>query len=93
MKTSNIIQPGQTLLDIALQELGDVSRANEIAIMNGISITDDLQPGTSLLLPDPSGVARFIFNLFKDRGNIPASAIIKEEGIEFWAIEKDFVVQ
>jgi hypothetical protein len=93
MRQSRPIEANQTLLDIAIQELGDASRANEIAVMNGMSITDDLQPGAVLLIPEIARIFKFLANIFKDRGNTPASAIIVEEGIEFWLLEKDFVVQ
>jgi hypothetical protein len=42
---------GQTVLDIAVQELGDASRAMELAILNGISLTDELSADQVLVVP------------------------------------------
>lgn len=42
----------QSLLDIALQECGDVSAVVEIARLNGISIAQDIEAGDILLLPE-----------------------------------------
>ena len=42
---------GQTIFDIAIQELGSVEGAFALAVLNGISITDELTSGHELLLP------------------------------------------
>ena len=42
---------GQTLLDIALQELGSADLAFELAEANGLNVSDTLAPGTQLVLP------------------------------------------
>ena len=48
---SVIVRDGQSLLDICLQELGDVAAAFELADANGLAITDQLTPGQRLTLP------------------------------------------
>ena len=91
---------GQTWLDIALQELGDMERAIELARLNNRSITDELQAGEELLVPDFDSQKRSIIQLFRNAANRPASGdtfIAADpdtvgEGIEFWALENDFVV-
>lgn len=91
---------GQTWLDIALQELGDMERAMEIALLNDRSITDELQAGEELMVPDFDTEKRSIIQLFRNTANRPASSDTFSaaasgtigEGIEFWAIEHDFVV-
>ena len=91
---------GQTWLDLALQELGDMERAIELAQLNNRAITDDLQAGEELLVPDFDSEKRSIIQLFRNKANRPASGdtfIAADpgsdgEGIEFWAIENDFVV-
>jgi hypothetical protein len=91
---------GQTWLDIALQELGDMERAIELAGLNNRAITDDLQAGEELIVPDFDSEKRSIVQLFRNAANRPASGdtfVATEpdsngEGIEFWAIEHDFVV-
>lgn len=47
-----VVLQRQTLADIALEVYGDLSGAPGIALENGISITDDLVPGTVLFCPD-----------------------------------------
>jgi hypothetical protein len=96
------IQSGQTLVDIALQELGDATRVFEIADLNGIGITADLVAGSTLLVPDYAREKRGIVQVFTNPSNMPASAetvqldaggvVVPQEGIEFWAVETDFIV-
>lgn len=92
------VQYKQTIIDIAVQELGDASRAIEIAVLNNLNLTDDLVSGTTLILPVPDLDKRWLVNLFKDKANHPASCVtadeeVKLEGIGYWYIEYDFVVQ
>jgi hypothetical protein len=97
--TDKKVLSGQTIIDMAVQELGDASRAFELAVLNGLSLTDDLSVGQVLSIPDAAKEQRSTVQMFKDKANAPASAdkeglmIGKEDGIEFWAIEKDFEVQ
>jgi hypothetical protein len=92
---------GQTVLDIAVQELGDASRAMELAILNGISLTDELSADQVLVVPVAAKDKRSTVQLFSNinKSQAPASADVsgqmmsKDDGIEFWAIEKDFEVQ
>jgi hypothetical protein len=92
---------GQTWLDIALQELGDVERVVELVMLNGRSLTDNLQAGEVLTVPDFDATKRRLVKLFVNAANKPASGdsftaqdntVSAGEGIEFWAIENDFVV-
>ncbi len=43
---------GQSLIDIAIQELGSAEGAYALAELNGLSISDELVPGQELELPD-----------------------------------------
>lgn len=91
---------GQTWVDIALQELGDMERVMELASLNDRSLTDDLLAGEVLNVPDYDASKREIIQLFANSFNKPASGesltasndVSIGEGIEFWAIENDFVV-
>jgi hypothetical protein len=88
----------QSLFDIAVQSLGSVSAVFELATENDLSITEALTAGQSLGLSEvySSDVADY----FTNKKIKPATAItstdynetIAQEGIEFWAIEMDFVV-
>ena len=98
--TKITVSYGQTWLDIALQELGDMERVIELAQLNGRAITDELQAGEELIVPDFDLEKRSIVQLFRNAANKPASGDTFSaaepgstgEGIEFWALENDFVV-
>jgi hypothetical protein len=49
MKTAVILKH-QTIIDVALQHCGNADAAFDIAALNDIEITDDIAPGTELLL-------------------------------------------
>lgn len=87
----------QTIIDIAIIACGDSSAAFDIAILNGLSITDDLITGQDISTPDI--INSSVVNRLNNESSIPATGItttaenaLIEEGIEFWAIEYDFVV-
>ena len=96
--TKVTVSYGQTWLDIAMQELGDIERAIELARLNGRSITDALEAGEVLNVPAFDSSKRSLVNLFSNKANKPASgdtftsADAGNEGIEFWALENDFAV-
>lgn len=46
------VQHNQTLFDIALHHLGNISYAMDIALKNNISMTDDLVVGAEIELPE-----------------------------------------
>lgn len=92
------VEPGQSLVDISLQRCGSVEALLELAQTNGVSPTDTLTAGAALATPAPS--SRAVANLYAVNGIIPATAVtlaqelqtIADEGIEFWAIEDDFII-
>lgn len=90
--------PGQTLIDMALQELGDAGRAFELAELNSISLTDDLEPGATILLPDPDARKLSLVRMFSIKSLAPASADTsndipeKDSGIDYDAIEIDLII-
>lgn len=75
------ISEGQTLIDIAIQYLGDASLIFELAEINNIEITENLIPGTSLLIIKPNIDKTKMIAQFKANKTIPASAL--EEGNNF----------
>ena len=90
----------QTLLDIALQIGGHIETVLALAEANGISITDRLEDGRILIVPEPieSGDARTV-ELYKAHKVEPATEISPDEmsacpygGIGFMGIEIDFIV-
>lgn len=89
---------GQTFLDIALQETGDLERCMELADAADLQLTAELPAGLVLEVPDPAPEKRSVVLLFSDAANKPASADPAEEnnrleGIGYWIIQQDFVVQ
>ena len=90
----------QSVLDIALQHCGALEAAFDIAISNGISLSDDLAVGQQLVMPEPTD--KMMARHYNVNGILPATAITTEEindalnigdGIGFWSIEIDFIVQ
>lgn len=90
-----IVQDGQCLLDLATRYLGDAERASEIADLNDISLTTDLVPGIEIKVPDADFTKNEVIKVLSAKGNESACAgSIQEDegGIEFWRIERDFIV-
>lgn len=88
---------GQNLLDIAIQGTGDPGDALAIAIANGLCLTDDLEAGQEVLIPDDIAGEVNVRAYYHSRGLRPATAINNDqpvlfEGIEYWGIEYDFEV-
>lgn len=87
----------QSLLDVAIQATGKAENAILIAVANNISITDDLEPGTELIIPDvPMDLD--VIAYYRAKNIQPATALKTEEinypeGINYWEIEKNFKVQ
>ena len=90
----------QSLFDMAVQTLGSAEAIFDIAIANGISITDDLTVGQTLQITHKSDYSqRRTAAYYSINGIMPATAIsltedisVLQEGIEFWAVELDFIV-
>ncbi len=47
-----VVKDGQTLADIAVQECGSLEALADIAVMNGLALTDVPAAGTVIRLPD-----------------------------------------
>ena len=98
MKSVKVLD-GQTLVDIAIQELGDGERVIELATLNEMNVTDDLVSGEYVEVPDYDKSKRSMVNLFADDANKPASGIVTDngvllpQGIGYWRIENNFKVQ
>lgn len=91
--------PGQALIDIVIQELGDAERLFEVALLNNRGITDQLTTEDSILVPEYALDKKSIVKIFTEPFNKPASQ--KEyaegeepilEGIDYWAVNLDFIV-
>ncbi|MGP1479310.1 MAG: hypothetical protein ACTTJI_06455 [Capnocytophaga sp.] len=90
----------QSLLDLALQHTGSIEAVFELATVNTLSITDDVQAGKTLVLPAEAFSNKDILAYYTAKNLQPATAFSKEdeqvferlEGISIWAINLDFVV-
>lgn len=93
----------QSLLDLATQHTGKAENAFDIAVANGISLTDDLAIGSRLNIPNDLTKNNDIYNYYTAKNIQPATAIqvitagndgVEEiqEGISAWAINYDFKV-
>ena len=92
---SNLITTldGQSLFDIAVQEFGSIEAAFALATLNGLSVTDELTPGT--LLQKTGIINKKIVSYYSDKNIKPATGGIVTStigGIEYWAIETEFIV-
>lgn len=72
-----IVQPGQCLEDIALQEYGSIDAVGTIVFGNEEVFTDgfstDLQPGTELVLPGEP-LDKPMYDTMRALGIVPATA-------------------
>jgi hypothetical protein len=91
----------QSLLDVAIRHCGTVEAVVDIAILNNISITDDLVPGQLIALPAKDYGNQEVINYFSGNKIDPATALTEEHtaliegnsGIGFWEIGNNFIVQ
>lgn len=97
MKAVKILA-GQTMVDIAIQELGDLERVFEIAVDNDTSISDELLPGSFLNVGDYVADKRYLVKVFEKPTKIASFDFAGDvnarlEGIDYWTLELDFIVQ
>ena len=89
-----IVLEGQSLLDIAIQCCGSAEAAYDIALLNNISITDDLAAGRELTIP--ASVNASVVTYYTQKGIRPATSLTDTDtvfgGIDYMGIEIDFIV-
>jgi len=93
------VREGQCFLDLAMQHAGDASAAVQMAFANLLPVTQIFTAGT--LLQKPAVVDENIVTVFKTEKAIPASSTGafygggggSGEGIGWWIIGNDFIVQ
>lgn len=90
-------QARQSTLDIAIQQCGSVEAVFDMMALNGISVTDDLNAGASLVMPDASDDR--VVSYYTVNKITPATAVTLDEmnqhpvgGINFMGIGIDFIV-
>ena len=91
----------QSLFDIAIRYTGTIENAFKIAVANGLSLTDNLEPGAQLIIPADVEMNNDVVSYFESKGIQPATGfdfnsedITPElEGISYWILNKNFIVQ
>lgn len=98
MKTV-IVLDNQRLIDISMQELGDVERLVELAALNGVSMTEELVAGSTIQIPDYEAAKVTTVKTFSDTSKAPASATESDHfpkvppgGIGYMQIGGNFIV-
>lgn len=95
-----IVLHHQSLLDLAVQHTGTAENAFDLALANNRSITDDLEAGESIELT-AYGIKqnKDILSYYTAKKLQPATAISGDysaentmQGIDYWAIQMDFIV-
>lgn len=71
------ISHNQSLLDIAIQEYGTIQAAFDLALANGLEVTDQLTPGMTLELPVSEYEDRDVAQYFKSRKIHPATGVFE----------------
>ena len=90
----------QTWFDIAIEHTGSVMNAYVVAFANGGSITDDIAPGSQLLIPDTIVLSKREVQYLEGKKAIPATGITSGDleainpilGIGTMAIGSTFIV-
>lgn len=80
MATTITVLHNQTFQDIAVEKTGDFLNAFPIAIFNGMSVSDFLEPGTDLVIPDDLIIDVDVIAYFQSKKLQPATAL-KDQGI------------
>jgi hypothetical protein len=87
---------GQWLGDVAIKHAGGIESVFELAVINDVSLTENLNPGTILT---PTVVTnKRVMNYYERNGLIPASsdtgsAQVVGRGIGHMTVNIDFIIQ
>ena len=96
------VKDRQSLFDIAIQYLGSIEGVWTLAERNNISITDELEDGTILKYDSADIIDTKVADHYERERLSPATDISEQEintllyggeGIGYWRVEKNFVVQ
>lgn len=89
------ILKGQSLADIAIQETGSLENLIALAIENNVPVTDSLEDMPQVSIPVEVNTSKSVLAYYRARGLKPATNLEQfpgGEGVEYWIIERDFVV-
>ena len=94
------VKERQTMFDVALEYCGTFESAMQMALLNGVDLTEDIPTNAVLELPSVDK-PRIAAN-FQSLRHTPATAITQDEinailatgeGIGYWEIGYDFIIQ
>ena len=86
------VQPRQSLYDLALQYGGDMETVWQLALLNGITVTAELDAGTVLIMPPAMNADTVRY--FEEGRYVPASEDEgRLDGIDYWMVRLEFEVQ
>ena len=88
------VRRGESLIDIAMRATGIAENAILIAIENEISLTDELEPGMEIEIPE-TDKNRAVMNAIAASNGVASSigdSDVTDEGIEAMGIEIDLIV-
>ena len=86
------IKRQQTLVDYVVQNAGAVDYLFDTANLNGLSITDSLQPGTLLKVKEENSKVTNVFNSFSIDIITPVRVRSTKSGIGYMKIGTNFIV-
>lgn len=101
------VSVGQSLFDISVQQCGSIEAVFAIAERNGLSITDELDPGMLIEIAEAEVIDAPVASFYQMRGLRPATDApspstgsgtgggiddLLDDGIDFMAVEVDNVV-
>lgn len=87
----------QCFLDLAMQYAGNAEAAVAMSVQNEMPITEDFFIGQQI--KKPVLVNEDVVTLYRTEKAVPASKDVRfggntqQEGIDYWIIENDFIVQ
>lgn len=95
-----IVLHNQSLLDTCLQHTGTIESLFDLALVNGLSVTDDLKAGQAFEVPNNIQKDKDILNYYTAKNIQPATGFTQTdlqilerlEGISIWAVNLDFKV-
>jgi hypothetical protein len=72
-----ILQPGQNLIDVALQEYGSIDGLLKLCNDNNIAIGQNVNPGTSLIIDSNSVLLKKQVINYRNKGIKPATGDVR----------------
>jgi len=90
MKRMDVLN-GQNFFDVAVLASGTISNIFDIALLNDMSITDDIS-SNSILLPDLENTNKSVKEYYNIKKIKPATSRGIRQGIGYWSVGLNFIV-